>query len=354
MYQGKFQEQNKKHKRPHRLSLGLRILIWALAIVLVLTGTAFAYVNITLNQINRGVAAGSTSLSFWDAIEDPSLLTQYANSEEEIVDIQSQFDPNTGLLLTEGCENILLVGTDSRGEDIGRSDTMMLATINYETGKIHLTSFARTTYVCIPMEDGNTWHALNAAYAWGGIELLIDTIELNFKVDIDNYAIIDFAAFETAIDTLGGIDLELTQAEAEYINEESGASLSAGINHVTGEQALWYARCRKIDNDFVRTSRQRIVIDELIQTAMAASVGDLYRLTNQILPLVTTDLSNREILSHALQFASMGDFQVDQLLIPIENMAGESYTGMMYVDGLELYSYDVNDNLTALEEFLAS
>ena len=352
MYRGKFQEQ--KRPKKHRLSRGLRILIWTLAVVLMLGGTAFAYVNITLNKINRGAAGGDTTLSFWDAVGDPSLLTEYANSEEEIAAIQSQFDPDSGLLQTEGCENILLVGSDTRGDDIGRSDTMVLATINYDTGKIHLTSFARTTYVCIPMEDGNVWHALNASYAWGGIDLLVDTIELNFKVDIDNYAIIDFEAFETAIDTLGGIDLELTQAEADYINDESGASLTAGANHLTGEQALWYARCRKIDNDFVRTSRQRIVIEELIRTAFEAPVGDLYRLTNRILPLVTTDLTNQQILSHALQFASMGEFQVDQLMIPIENMDGQSFTGIMYVDGVELYGYDVNDNLTALEEFLAS
>lgn len=353
MYQGKFQEQKRPAKR-HRLPLGLRIVLWTLILVVALAGTAVAYVNITLNNINRNSTRGNAELSFWDAVNDPSLLTDYADSEEEIAAIQSQFDPDSGLLQTEGCENILLVGSDTRGDDIGRSDTMILATINYDTGKVHLTSFARTTYVCIPMEDGNTWHALNAAYAWGGIDLLVDTIELNFKVDIDNYAIIDFEAFETAIDTLGGIDLELSQAEADYINHESGSSLSEGTNHLTGEQALWYARCRKIDNDFVRTSRQRIVIDELINTATNASVTDLYRLSRQILPLITTDMTNGEILSHALQFASMGDFQVDQLLIPIENMDGESYTGMMYVDGLELYGYDVNDNLAALEEFLAS
>lgn len=203
------------------------------------------------------------------------------------------------------------------------------------------------------MQSGNTWFALNAAYAWGGIDLLVATIEKNFKVDIDNYAIVDFSAFEEAVDIAGGVDIDLTQAEASYINKEvPGAGLSAGTMHLTGETALWYARIRKLDNDFVRTSRQRTVVTALLQKVTHLSVSELNRLANEIFPLVNTDLTNTEILSHAANLAAMSDYEIDELMLPIENMSGETYTGIMYVSGAELYGYDVAENLSRLHEFL--
>ena len=352
MYHGKYQENKKKKKR--RVPLGLRILLWTLAVLLVLTGAAYAYINILLDHIDRSEITGNAALSFLEALGDNSLLTDNADSEEEIAAMQGAFTDDGELIRHDGSETILLVGSDTRGEgDSGRSDTMILATINYETGKIHLTSLMRTLYVCIPMDEGNTWFALNAAYAWGGIDLLMETIEKNFKVDIDNYAIVDFDAFSKAVDILDGVDIELTRGEANYINSETGSSLQAGVNHLDGEEALWYARCRKLDNDFVRTSRQRTVIEALIGQATRCSISELQTLATEILPLVNTDLSNTEILTHAMQFAGMGDFEVDQLMIPIENMSGETYTGMMYVQGAELYGYDVTENLNTLHDFLA-
>ena len=355
MYQGKHLNKQQT-KRRKRVPVGLRIILWTMCVLMVLTASAYAYVNILLDKIDRSEITGDASLSYAEALGDDAVLTDQADSSDEIKRFQDAFDSSGELLQLEGSETILLVGTDTRSEDdIGRSDSMMLATINYDTGKIHLTSLMRTMYVCIPKADGDTWFALNAAYAWGGIDLLIDTIELNFKVDIDNYAIVDFSAFQSAIDVVGGVEIELTQEEADYINKDiPGAGVTAGTNHLDGETALCYARIRKIDNDFVRTSRQRTVITALIDKATQASVSELNSLASEILPLVNTDMSNTEILSHAVQFANMANFEVDELMLPIENMSGETYTGMMYVSGAELYGYDVTENLNALHEFLES
>lgn len=358
MYQGKYldKENKPKQKRVKRVPLGLRIVLWTMCVLLVLTASAYAYVNILLGKIDRSEITGNAALSFIEALGDASLLTDEADSEDEMAQMQNAYDENGELLKLEGSETILLVGSDTRGDgDSGRSDTMILATVNYDTGKIHLTSLMRTLYVCIPMEDGNTWYALNAAYAWGGIDLLVKTIEMNFKVDIDNYVVVDFEAFQSAVDIVGGVDIELSDAEADYINGEvSGANLTEGLMHLDGETALWYARCRKLDNDFVRTSRQRTVITALFEKTTHCSIGELNEFANKILPLINTDLSNTEIISHAIQLASMGNFDVDELMIPIENMSGETYTGMMYVHGAELYGYDITENLNTLHKFLES
>ncbi|MEE0785626.1 MAG: LCP family protein [Oscillospiraceae bacterium] len=354
MYQGKFLHEEPPKKKRKRLPVGLRIILWTMCVMVVLAASAYAYLNILLGKIDRSNISGNAALSYAEALGDDTLLTDAADSEEEMAKMQGAYSDTGELVRPEGSETILLVGSDTRSaDDIGRSDTMMLATINYDTGKIHLTSLMRTLYVCIPMDTGNTWFALNAAYAWGGIDLLVATIEKNFKVDIDNYAIVDFSAFQQAVDIVGGVDIDLTQAEANYINKEvPGAGLSAGTMHLTGETALWYARIRKIDNDFVRTSRQRTVITALLEKATHSTVAELNEFANKILPLVNTDLTNTEILSHAVSLATMSDFKIDELMLPIENMSGETYEGILYVSGAELYGYDVAENLSRLHAFL--
>ena len=354
MYQGKFLHEEPPKKKRKRLPVGLRIILWTMCVMVVLAASAYAYLNILLGKIDRSSVSGNASLSYAEALGDDTLLTDAEDSKDEMAKMQGAYSDTGELVRPEGSETILLVGSDTRStDDIGRSDTMMLATINYDTGKIHLTSLMRTLYVCIPMDTGNTWFALNAAYAWGGIDLLIATIEKNFKVDIDNYAIVDFSAFQQAVDIVGGVDIDLTQAEANYINKEvPGAGLSAGTMHLTGETALWYARIRKIDNDFVRTSRQCTVITALLEKATHSSAAELNEFANKILPLVNTDLSNTEILSHAVNLATMSDFKIDELMLPIENMSGETYEGIMYVSGAELYGYDVAENLSRLHAFL--
>ena len=112
------------------------------------------------------------------------------------------------------------------------------------------------------------------------------------------------------------------------------------------------ARIRKIDNDFVRTSRQRTVITALLEKATHSTVAELNEFANKIFPLVNTDLTNTEILSHAVSLATMSDFKIDELMLPIENMSGETYEGIMYVSGAELYGYDVAENLSRLHAFL--
>ena len=163
MYQGKFLHEEPPKKKRKRLPVGLRIILWTMCVMVVLAASAYAYLNILLGKIDRSTISGNAALSYAEALGDDTLLTDAADSEEEMAKMQGAYSDTGELVRPEGSETILLVGSDTRStDDIGRSDTMMLATINYDTGKIHLTSLMRTLYVCIPMDTGNTWFALNA------------------------------------------------------------------------------------------------------------------------------------------------------------------------------------------------
>ncbi|MBQ7775736.1 MAG: LCP family protein, partial [Lachnospiraceae bacterium] len=166
--------------------------------------------------------------------------------------------------------NILLIGNDSRsgGED-GRSDAMILISISDTQKKIHMTSLLRDMYVEIPGYKDNR---LNAAYSYGGPELLLETIEENLDIEVNRYVLVNFQAFAKLIDAVGGVELEVTKEEIEYINaylveynmlEERPVGTDymdttvSGVVRLNGPQALAFSRNRYIGNDFGRTQRQR-------------------------------------------------------------------------------------------------
>lgn len=210
--------------------------------------------------------------------------------------------------------NILLVGQDRRqGESRQRSDTIILCSINLETGETSLISFLRDLYVQIP--GGYSSNRLNATYAFGGFDLLDATLTENFGISVDGNFEVDFTGFKAIIDMLGGIDIELTSAEAAYMNRRGHALVVAGFNHLDGAESLTYARIRKIDSDFARTDRQRKVLLAVYELIDDLTIGDLLSLLYNALPYITTDLTDTEILSLAYR-----------LLPVVSSLAINSYT----------------------------
>jgi len=234
---------------------------------------------------------------------DPSEETYETdeNATGNTVDPDSVSWADVDTIKGEGVYNILLIGQDRR-EDEGRqrSDSMILCSINTKTGKVHVVSFMRDLYVQIPGYEDNR---INAAYELGGMELLDDTIKKNFGITIDGNVEVDFDEFAEIIDIFGGVDIDLTEAEAEYVNEdnESGSDgeLTEGVNHLSGTEALAYARCRHLDSDFERTGRQRNVLLALAAEARDMSLKEVMAIITQVFPDITTDLSNTEIISYA-------------------------------------------------------
>ena len=225
--------------------------------------------------------------------------------------------------------NILLIGVDRRKNEVARSDSMILCTFNKYTNTITLSSFMRDMYVRIPGYKSNR---INVAYGLGGMNLLKKTINENFGVVADGTVEIDFANFEKLIDLLGGIELELSSKEANYINQETGSKLKAGTQTLDGEQALWYSRYRKDGGDFKRTNRQRIVLSILLNRYKQLSLTELISMMGEILPMVTTDMTKDEILGHMTNlFPMLADAKISTQQIPAEGTYSQAKINGMAV-----------------------
>lgn len=249
-----------------------------------------------------------------------------------------------GSMKEDGVINVLLIGNDSRenGED-GRSDAMILISISSKTKKIYMTSLLRDMYVEIPGYGGNR---LNAAYAYGGAALLCETIEQNFGIEVNRYALVNFQAFANMVDAVGGVDLELTNEEVQWVNaylneynllegreittDYLDTSLS-GMLHLNGPQALAYCRNRYIGTDFGRTERQRKVLGAVMKKlplAMAANSSDLI---DGLFPYLTTNLTQAEVYQLSLNAAKYLSYDVEQMTIPAEGTYSNATIRQMMV-----------------------
>lgn len=245
--------------------------------------------------------------------------------------------------------NILLIGQDRRRDDeIGRSDSMIIATLNRKKQSLTLTSLMRDTYLGIPGYGGNR---LNAAYAFGGAELLDAAIEHNFGVAIDGNVEVDFLSFTKIVDDLGGVDIELTEEELAVLNgnirdinyqtgedEENHLVNSAGVYHLDGTQALAYARIRHVGNaDFERTKRQRTVLKELFKNVKNLSVIEIMSTVNNVLSYAETDMSYGDLVSLTIEAMSMAVTDIDTHNIP-EDVGYESQS----IDGMDVLVPDLD------------
>lgn len=232
----------------------------------------------------------------------------------EKIDIQQTSAQN--LRSDKDILNILLIGLDEESGGISRSDTMMLLSIDKINKALKLTSFLRDMWVDIP---GHNSAKLNASFAYGGIDLTIQTLENNFSVDIDHSVIVDFNMFKNIIDALGGIDVEITQKEADFINRTTSVTVKPGVNHLNGKSALIYARIRKLDSDFNRTERQRKVISSIIDKSVKSDIFELLKLLKNVMPLVKTDIDTMQLTELAFGALKYIKFDVQQLQVPADD-----------------------------------
>lgn len=199
-----------------------------------------------------------------------------------------------------GIVNILLIGQDrEEGEERARSDSMILCSFNKKTKQLTMTSFLRDLYVKIPGFGSNR---INAAYTFGGMELLDRTIRENFGVYIDANVEVDFAQFAQIVDTLGGVEIELRADEAAHITQKTGIETQEGKQLLNGEQALTYSRIRKLDadGDFARTNRQRKVLSAVIDTYEGAGLGEILDTVDVLFPMVNTDINPLEMVKYVV------------------------------------------------------
>ena len=280
-------------------------------------------------------------------------IYQTENADAEFVVLPEDYQaPAVG---KSGIFNLLLIGVDTDDSALkGRSDTMLLASFNARTGEMRLISFMRDTYVKIP---GKGHNKLNAAYAHGGAELLIKTLETNFGVQVDGYLSVNYALMIELVDAIGGLEMTVTEDELpklngilEYYNYQRGVSekkgrlKTAGTHVLTGLQTMAYARIRKLDSDFVRVERQQKVILAIYQKICSMDLGTLTSIVLTYIGKVGTNITLAQATELVFTLLDMPDITTATLRIPHNG----GYTSKLIND-----TYFIVPNLTKCQQKLA-
>lgn len=309
-YQGKHLPKKDKKVKDKQKTPGKAFLvaIVVLLVLVILFCAALIIINSYMNKIDRvdeniDIVAPENQDFETDKEIDPSLSVTDA---DDIEWHQTESLQDADLI------NIMLVGQDSRGNTRERSDTMILVSINPNTGEVAMVSFMRDLYVQIP---GYYDNRMNAAYAFGGFPLLYEVMEVNFGITCDGGIEVNFEGFKDIVDVIGGVDVELTYRESEVVG-----TYVEGVNHLDGEQALTYARIRKLDSDFGRTNRQRTVLQAILNKVRHLSVTELFSLVNTCMEFVTTDMTNAQILDIAkVTLPLLSNLELQSYRIPTDD-----------------------------------
>ncbi len=254
---------------------------------------------------------------------------------------------------TKNVQNFLLIGIDTRKSNsfIGLSDAVIILTIDTGRKEIKLTSILRDTLVSLPGRDRNgdgkdDYSKFNASYSLGGFNLLSKTIEQNFRLKIDKYITMNFAAFQEVVNYMGGVDIKLTQAEAKWIKVGSAAD----TYHLNGKKALSYARIRKLDSDFGRTNRQRKTLTAMFNKAKTMSIGNLNGILNKMLPRVDTNMTANEFTVFIFNSMTYFGYKMDKTFyLP---QSGEYRNAPEYGLGSVLLLKDPAQAVTDLHKFI--
>lgn len=229
---------------------------------------------------------------------------------------------NNQKMSSKNVVNVLLIGADSRkGTNTGNTDVMMLVSLNKKTKQIKLVSFMRDSYLYIEGKNNSYCSKLNAAFSMGGPETLMNTIENNYKIEIDDFVMVNFESFKSIIEAMGGITVDVQKYEANYANNRYKLSMPYGDGvTLNGEEALAFCRIRgcDADGDVSRTRRQRQVINAMINRVTNASVSDLNSYLNALLPYIYTGFTKSEILSLGMKAITNGwaFYERSELQIP--------------------------------------
>ena len=345
------------YERPRRGHKALFIIFIVLAVLIILAEIAYLafghYYNLLDFRSGLSASERAAAIAGFDAStlrEEEEIDEGYEiATDAEIADIQSRIQAHLAaggtLISDDDVVNILLIGTDARTRtEAARSDAMILVSLNKRTQKIVLTSFMRDIYTYIPDYGYNR---LNAPYAIAGADYLIETLEADFGVSIDSYAAVNFYDFADIIDTLGGVDLTLTNAEVDFINGQVfDEQLQLGVGtgpvwldyeasgyyHLNGTQALAHCRNRSsAGSDADRTDRQRAVISEMITKAKGMSISELNSLLDVVLPMVVTDLTQADCLSLILHSGEYLGYTVESIRIPAVSYSFTTISGMSVI-----------------------
>ena len=318
----------KKKKKILPIILIVIALIFAICI-----GGGILYYNYVLNMISRPDEITAESVALEETLPDETEGTTAPTSPEDTWPV---------VVSDKNITNIMLVGQAARaGEEARIADTMILCSINRETKTLTMTSFMRDLRLVWPeyvdytgkVRTGNNRinMAYNMGYKWanenvkGGMDVLAGIVEYNFGVPVDHTIEVNFEIFEEFINKIGGVEVDISQEELKYLQDNYYNYFddkSVGVNKLNGYPALCYARMRKVGHgDYERTERQREVITSIINKLKSKNILKINKIFLDILPMITTDMTNKEITNYALELIPMlKDVQIQSQRIPYDDL----------------------------------
>lgn len=349
------QRQTDAHAAKKR-GKGKYALILLLCLLLLLPVALYGYFHSKYSQI---YSSGSVSI---DPDADYEELVgadpdQAAEMESSLADLE-QTDAVSAegeMLADKNVINVLLIGSDERSGSYStnaRGDTCILLSINTagEVPVLSLISFERG--MGVPILDGQyagQYDWLTHTFRYGGAELLMREVSECFKIEVNYYVRVNFSAFETGIDLIGGVDVYLDAAEVQYfIDGYKMKDAVVGMNHLNGKMALNYARLREIDNDWVRIQRQREVILSAFENCRDNTLAEWNALIDAMLPLVKTNISELKLAELMLLIPSIPKMQTQQATIPQKG----TYGSMKGMGGRSMFAVDFEANHDYLAELL--
>lgn len=300
-----------------------KILIILIVVLIVLISTVFAgylYVNNKVNKIN------------------------YVDIDESSIEINDNVEQE---LEKTGYRTIALLGIDSRADDYGkgnRSDCIILAVLNQKTKEVNLVSVYRDTFLKI---TGRNLDKVTHAYSYGGAELALSTLNTNLDLDITEFVTVNFEAVVDCVNSLGGIELNITDEELKYINQyvdelnkvttsTSEHVTQSGKQHVNGIQAVAYARIRyTAGGDYKRTERMRTVIEAMLEKSKTLNPIELNKVANTILPKIYTNINSKEIMN---MLPNIATYKINNNIGWPYNTKGATIGGVWYGPAITLES----------------
>ena len=318
-----------------KITKGKKITLWIIGIILfIILGVAagaYIYANSLLNKMEK-VEINKEDVGITEEVEEK--LTQYDDT----------------------ITNIALFGIDAEDGEAGRSDSIMIATIDTHNKKLKLTSIMRDSYVNI---DGHGLDKINHAYAFGKAQLAIKTLNENFDLNIQNFVAVNFSSLPKIIDKIGGIELDIDSEELEYINSyirnvntinntNSPSIVSAGIQHVDGTQAMAYCRIRYTSGgDYKRTERHREVLSKIFEKILSMSPTTYPSLLNDLLPMVSTNLDGSEIMELGNKILKIGNTTLEQ-----ERFPRDGYCEGQMINGVYYLTFDKENTVNQLHNYI--
>lgn len=253
--------------------------------------------------------------------------------------------------------NILLLGTDERTTQFStnaRADTIMVLSLDRKNNTVKLVSLQRG--MGFPILEGKyegEYDWITHLFRYGGADLMLRSIREVLNVDVEHYVRVNIRTFVQLIDSVGGVDVNLTSEEATAINNEGKRNTAIqnvveGSNHIDGYTAMVYCRLRSTDSDWKRVQRQRNVIQSLASSSTNMTIKDLNNMLDTVLPLVQTNLTTMDILGLITYAPAVLGMEMEQMTIPVKGTYG-SMTGL---GGRKLYAVDFQENSKILHEFL--